>query len=415
MCYAGGPYCYTHSKERYDKAHEALKEKPTENNIKRFKDAVLQLDTTPQGVQKLAEKVSNEDNPEDKEHYKKRLAMAQKTAKAQSKNKSKTQSQKKLNEALDRIEEDSEPTDTGHINLTPKQANRLAKAELNGQFPDTKFSVREDKSSFFSSMAVTYNDPNIDAKEVHNTLSKYRGFSFDGQTDNYNAENGFSMRGRSMSTSLSAVNVRNEAGTDTSRGEYPNFTPDKYHTYQEVSSHHHTPYDEADREQKNVVNKWSANHDKEGNYIYRGPDHVSDSVSYDGTTYHRIGAESVDGGDYYPSEPYAFRVQVDKELTPEEADKLSNIAKYSYASTGGEKSYYEDTIQDSPNSVILHLDTTKNRAYRRLDKFFDNIKGYSREGTPSRKDGTKALDGLEGFKNVEIYADHTTYTKNNPR
>ena len=71
MCYARGPYCYTHSKERYDKAHEALKEKPTENNIKRFKDAVLQLDTTPQGVQKLAEKVSNEDNPEDKEHYKK--------------------------------------------------------------------------------------------------------------------------------------------------------------------------------------------------------------------------------------------------------------------------------------------------------------------------------------------------------
>ena len=177
-------------------------------------------------------------------------------------------------------------------------------------------------------MAVTYNDPNIDAKEVHNTLSKYRGFSF--RTDKQTIttpKTGFSMRGRSMSTSLSAVNVRNEAGTDTSRGEYPNFTPDKYHTYQEVSSHHHTPYDEADREQKNVVNKWSANHDKEGNYIYRGPDHVSDSVSYDGTTYHRIGAESVDGGDYYPSEPYAFRVQVDKELTPEEAEQAQQHSK----------------------------------------------------------------------------------------
>lgn len=411
MCYAGGPYCYGHSKERYDKAHAALKEKPTEANMKRFKEAVMQLDTTPQGIKSLKAKIAKETDADDREHYQKRLKVAQKTSGKQTQNKQAAVNLKKLNEAIDKVEAESTPTKTGHINLTPKQANKLAKAELGVAFPDTKFSVREEKAGFSSVMNVSYDNEELDPKEVRNMIGKYQGFSFNGHTDNYDSNGGFSLRGRSMSTYLHGIRVINTATKsgafgpdDATSYHYPGFNKKNLENFNKHNNGHKTIDDVTD-EDKNIVSKWTQNHDANGNYMYKNKDHVSDVVSHEGTLYQRVGSTSAGGGEYFAGEPYSFRVQVNKELTPEEADQLSNLTKYAYSTTGGEKSHHESTIQDSPNSIIVHLDTTKNRAYGRLDRFFTGIQDFSSQGTPARKDGSRAVPGIGGISNVEIYAD----------
>lgn len=181
----------------------------------------------------------------------------------------------------------------------------------------------------------------------------------------------------------------------------------------------HIAFKKADRQQflpedsknlteteKHDIAVWSKNHDKDGKYVYKGEKYVPDMVTHEGTTYYRIGSQDGNGKEYSMSEPYSFRIQVDHELDEESAERLSNIAKYAYASTGGEKSMHEETIQDSPNSVIVHLDTTKNRAYRRLDRFTDNLSQYFKEGTPIRKKmGGRAVEGIQGANKIEIYAD----------
>lgn len=163
---------------------------------------------------------------------------------------------------------------------------------------------------------------------------------------------------------------------------------------------------ELSARQAHAVSAWAENHDKDGKYIYKDKEHVADVVSHDGTVYHRIGSETGDGREYDVDTPYSFRIQVNEELDQESADRLSNITKYAYATTGGEKSMYEDTIQDSPNSIVVHLDTTKNRAYRRMDRFMDNLQSFYNEGTPVRKKtGDRALEGVKASK-IEVYADN---------
>lgn len=436
MCYAGGPYCYTHSKDRYEKAHEALKEKPTEANIKRFKEAVLQLDTTPKGMKHLELKLKSESSQEDVEHYRKRLELAKKTVQAQNKNKNQQLSAKKFNDVMDKIENESEISPTGHILLNQKQANRLAKVELENKYPGTKFSVRGDQHQI---MHVTFDDENVEASQVLMDVQKYKGFAFNGMTDNYDPQNGFSIRGRSMSTLVHGVSVKNKADTfqvdvngprlkrendDINDNPYPHFNAETYEAFQKTNAYGKIPYSELVNsekrnkedyeERKNIVNKWGKDHDKDGKYIYRNPQYVSDVVAHNDILYYREGSKAVNGGEYKAYIPSSFRIQVDKELTPEEAENLSNTIKYAYTTTGGENSFYENTIQDSPNSVIVHLDTTKNNAYQRLDRFFNGIKEFTKEGTPTRKDGSKAIQKTLGENNkIEIYSDEAFFQRTN--
>lgn len=394
MCYAGGPYCYGHSKERYNKAYAALKENPSDANIKKFRESVKQLDTTPQGISMLQKRASNEKDADSREQYRKRLEQAQKTVAKQEQNKNR----EKLNKALDKIEEESTPTPTGHINLTPKQANKLAKAELSSAFPETKFSVREKKEKDQSSMIITYDNPDLDAESVRKIAEKY-------QNNNSHPNDGFSIRGRSMSTSLQKVAVENKSQKTPHHNDNEK---ENFNRYKELSSSFSNDFENATREQRNLAFKWARNHDKEGKYIYKGANHVDDEVTHNGTLYRRVGSHTIDGEEYYAGEPYSFRIQVNKDLTPEEAENLSNLTKYAYSTTGGEKSPYQNAIIDTPNSIIVHVDTTKNRAYRRLDRFFDGIHKFANQGTPTRKDGTRAVQGVTGISNIEIYADHTT-------
>lgn len=123
-------------------------------------------------------------------------------------------------------------------------------------------------------------------------------------------------------------------------------------------------------------------------------------VTHDGTTYFRI------HGDTYPDAPYSVRVAVQRPLTPEQAEQLAALVGYAYAKTGGERG--NGYVQDSPNSIVYFCDTTKGRAYRRLDQFFDDVRAYVPEGSPQRKtkDNTRLVEGLGDLGEITFYADN---------
>lgn len=151
--------------------------------------------------------------------------------------------------------------------------------------------------------------------------------------------------------------------------------------------------------------EWSKVHDDEGNYIYRGADVVDDEVAYGGVNYVRltdnVGADVPDG----------FRIQLDRELTPDEANHLAQNVGYAYSMTGGERGVGFD--QDTPNSIVVGADTTKGRAYQKMDEFVANLRTFIKEGSPKRKTdrsgsgtkGTRLVQGLGEDLKIEIYAD----------
>lgn len=142
-----------------------------------------------------------------------------------------------------------------------------------------------------------------------------------------------------------------------------------------------------------------------GDTTYKGVNVIEDEVIYDGVKFTRLSENNL------IHVPYAIRVQVGKELTEEEAQQVSQLFGYEYAKTGGERGNYFE--QDSPNSIIVHSDTTKGRSYRRLDEFVESLPETLKNGTPVRKtdragEGTKGTRLVEGMKDlgyVELYAD----------
>ena len=148
---------------------------------------------------------------------------------------------------------------------------------------------------------------------------------------------------------------------------------------------------------------------------YYGPSEIRDEIRVRdsdgyGTDYTRI---DYDKG-VYPSEPYSFRIQVGREISPEEARSLAGLVGYQYAQTGGERG--NDYIQDTPNSIVFHADTTKGRAYRKLDTFVSELPATIQEGSPIRKtdragagtQGTRKVEGMGDIGYVELYADYIT-------
>jgi hypothetical protein len=128
---------------------------------------------------------------------------------------------------------------------------------------------------------------------------------------------------------------------------------------------------------------------------------MSDRMTFDGVTYYRLD----DDAGIYADVPYAIRVQVDVPLTEEQANTLAALVGYAYAKTGGERG--NGFTQDSPNSIMYWCDTTKGRAYQRLDQFFGDARIYIVEGSPQRKtkNMTRLVEGLGDVGNISFWAD----------
>lgn len=144
-----------------------------------------------------------------------------------------------------------------------------------------------------------------------------------------------------------------------------------------------------------------------GDTAYKGVDVVEGEVIYDGVKFTKLDEDNV------ISEPYAIRVQLGKELSEEEAQKVAQLFGYAYAKTGGERG--NEFEQDSPNSIIVYADTTKAGSYESVDKFIEELPDVLKEGTPIRKTnkagagtmGTRLVDGFDDLGYVELYADNT--------
>ena len=136
--------------------------------------------------------------------------------------------------------------------------------------------------------------------------------------------------------------------------------------------------------------------------IYQGPDHVDDVVNVPGHgTFTRIGSGA------FADQPYAMRIQVDRELSAADADHLAQLVGYDYSKTGGES--LDDPFQDAPNSIVLAADTTKGGAYGHLSRFEESLEDTVKDGSPVYKTdrvgpkGTRLIERLRGVGAVHIY------------
>lgn len=123
------------------------------------------------------------------------------------------------------------------------------------------------------------------------------------------------------------------------------------------------------------------------------------TVTYDQTEYTQL-TDTV-----WADAPYSVRIQVGKELTPDQAEQLAGLVGYAYAKTGGERG--NGFVQDSPNSIIYFCDTTKGRAYNKLETFFEDVKVMAVEGSPQRKtkENTRLIEGLGDIGDITFFAD----------
>lgn len=125
-----------------------------------------------------------------------------------------------------------------------------------------------------------------------------------------------------------------------------------------------------------------------------------DTVTYDDTTFYKISDE------VWENAPYAIRVQVGRTLSDGEDRQLAGLVGYAYAKTGGERG--NSFTKDTPNSIIYWADTTKGRAYKHLDEFFEDARTYIVEGSPKRKRSgdTRLIEGLGDVGDISFWADN---------
>jgi len=134
-----------------------------------------------------------------------------------------------------------------------------------------------------------------------------------------------------------------------------------------------------------------------------------DSLVIDGTRFTRA-REGV-----WPETPYRTRIEADRDLTEDEAQRLAQLFGYAYATTGGER-VGDPTDRDTPRSLIFATDTTKGRAYERMDRFTAMLTDpeFVGGGSPVRKTdragvgtrGTRLIDGLgPNAPKIAVYYD----------
>lgn len=90
-------------------------------------------------------------------------------------------------------------------------ATRLIKKELSGSFPGVKFSVRKDSNAWYDNVIVSYKDGRINENTVRGMVDKYRGFKFNGMTDNYDPQEPVMVDGEAHSFPIGYVTVVNGA------------------------------------------------------------------------------------------------------------------------------------------------------------------------------------------------------------
>lgn len=127
---------------------------------------------------------------------------------------------------------------------------------------------------------------------------------------------------------------------------------------------------------------------------------MTSAVEHDGTVYYEL-TDNV-----WADAPYAIRVEVGRVLTADAAERLAGLVGYAYAKTGGERG--NGYVQDSPKSVVYYCDTTKGRAYKHLEQFFEDAKTYIVEGSPQRKtkNMTRLVEGLGDVGEIKFFADN---------
>lgn len=208
MCYAGGPYCYGHMKERYEKSKQRMFKKPTPANYKKMVRSRDLYDSTPQGQEELREKLEIEDLDLDdynrlklrqqnaEKRYKKFVEQrdmkeaAKKAAKEASKEAvgkkkpaaKKTSGKKTKAEVFGRVDENNRPIPLNGEHPSTKETAATLRKELRYDFPDTKMSVRMHSGTGHGYIRVSYTDgPSL--KEVRNMTSHYEDTIFNGYTD----------------------------------------------------------------------------------------------------------------------------------------------------------------------------------------------------------------------------------------
>lgn len=105
-----------------------------------------------------------------------------------------------------------------------------------------------------------------------------------------------------------------------------------------------------------------------------------------------------------------LRVQVDRDLEPEEARHLAALVSYRWRATGGEP-IGDGVHQDAPNSIIVYADGTKAGSWSRVAEFFDQVGDVVRDGSPVRSTdrsgpgtrGTRLVEPLDGVGAVTLY------------
>jgi len=118
----------------------------------------------------------------------------------------------------------------------------------------------------------------------------------------------------------------------------------------------------------------------------------------------------VPGGDFYE-----IRLQANRKLSPDEAQKLAGITGYQYRSTIAGESI-GDPYQDTPYSIVVGADSTKSARDDLGDGLFDfeaTLNEMVKNGTPIRKtnragvgtQGTRLIDGFGEDLKIEIYYD----------
>lgn len=114
----------------------------------------------------------------------------------------------------------------------------------------------------------------------------------------------------------------------------------------------------------------------------------------------------------YPAEPYAIAIRTAEPIDDDQMQQIAGLTGYAYSTTGGERAYGDPERVDE-RTFILHVDTTKGRAYQRLDRFEDMLADTIIEGSPVRKtdragagtQGTRLVEGLGRDLAPEIFYD----------
>lgn len=90
-------------------------------------------------------------------------------------------------------------------------ATKFMRKDLKEAFPGVKFSVRKNSSSWYDSVHVSYDSVKVSTKEVRNLLDKYKGYKFNGMTDNHDPQEPVVVDGEEYSFPIGHVSVTNRA------------------------------------------------------------------------------------------------------------------------------------------------------------------------------------------------------------